>query len=637
MGYRNLRACVADLGRTGQLVRLDHEIDPYLEAAEVQRRVYRKGGPAILITRVKGCRFPMVCNLFGTPDRVRFLFRDTIAKVRKLVDLKADPGKLKARPWRYWDVPFLLARMRPRFVSSGPVMAQRANVSDLPQLTCWPRDGGPFATLPAVYTEHPDHPGWMNSNLGMYRVQLAGNDFEPRREVGMHYQIHRGIGVHHAAAIRRSEPLRVSVAVGGPPALTMAAVMPLPEGLPELAFAGVLGGRRVDMVVASGPRGRAGDAGEKPPAGSRPPLAFPAEADFVISGAIDPTRTKPEGPFGDHLGYYSLTHPFPVMTVEAVYHRPDAIWPFTVVGRPPQEDTSFGEFIHDLTGPAIPATLPGVKAVHAVDAAGVHPLLLAVGSERYVPYAETRRPQELLTQANAILGQGQLSLAKYLFIVAREDDPDLNVYDIPAFFRHLLERVEWENDLHFQTRTTIDTLDYSAGMGLNAGSKLVAAAAGPPRRTLATQVPNLALPAGFDGTRVVMPGVLAVRGPAVERGAEETPADVSALIEDFDRFALRTPHSALESFPLVVVVDDSEFVASRLANFLWVTFTRSDPAGDVYGAGQFIRQKHWGCRGPLVIDARIKPHHAPPLEEDPAVTRRVDALAAKGGPLYGVI
>jgi 4-hydroxy-3-polyprenylbenzoate decarboxylase len=642
MGYRNLRACVVDLERTGQLVRLDHEIDPYLEAAEIQRRVYRKRGPAILFTRVKGCRFSMVCNLFGSPDRVRFLFRDTIGAVRKLVELKADPGNLRARPWRYWDVPFLLARMRPRFVSSGPVLANRVAVSDLPQLTCWPRDGGPFVTLPAVYTEHPDHPGWMKSNLGMYRVQLAGNEYQPDREVGLHYQIHRGIGVHHAAAIRRGEPLRVNVIVGGPPALTMAAVMPLPEGLPELAFAGVLGRRRVDMVRASGERKPPTPA--DPRGGLRPPLAVPAEADFIISGTIDPTRTKPEGPFGDHLGYYSLTHPFPVMTVETVYHRPDAIWPFTVVGRPPQEDTSFGEFIHDLTRPAIPAALPGVKAVHAVDAAGVHPLLLAIGSERYVPYAEIRRPQELLTQANAILGQGQLSLAKYLFIAAREDAPDLDVSDIPAFFRHLLERVDWENDLHFQTRTTIDTLDYSAGMGLNAGSKLVVAAAGPPRRTLATQEPTLALPAGFAEPRVVLPGILAVRGPAVERGAqsaergvEDTPADIRSLVESLDCSALNAPRSALSSIPLVVVVDDSEFVSSRVDDFLWATFTRSDPAGDVHGAGQFVRQKHWGCRGPLVIDARIKPHHAPSLEEDPVVTRRVDALAAKGGPLYGVI
>src|SRR5207302_1067263 len=291
--------------------------------------------------------------------------------------------------------------------------------------------------------------GWRHSNLGMYRVQLAGNDYQLNKQVGLHYQIHRGIGVHHAAALRRGVPFRASIAVGGPPAMTLAAVMPLPESLPELAFAGALGGRRIRLIREAGGR------------------TLFADADFCISGTVDPERQLPEGPFGDHLGYYSLAHPFPVLNVEQVYHRAGAIWPFTVVGRPPQEDTSFGALIHELTGPIIPTVVHGVHAVHAVDAAGVHPLLLAVGSERYVPYANARRPQELLTCANAILGQGQLSLAKYLFIVAREDDPGLDVYDIAAFFRHLLERADWRADLHFQTATTIDTLDYT-GSGFNA-------------------------------------------------------------------------------------------------------------------------------------------------------------------------
>jgi 4-hydroxy-3-polyprenylbenzoate decarboxylase len=625
MRYPNLRACVADLERTGRLVRIEQEVDPDLEAAEVHRRVYRAGGPAVYFARVRGTPFPMVSNLFGTPERVRFLFRGTLDRVRKMVELKADPGAALKRPWRYYDTPLSLWRMRPKFVRRGPVLAHETTVSQLPKLKCWPLDGGPFVTLPQVYTEHPDHPGWMKSNLGMYRVQLAGNEYEPDREVGLHYQIHRGIGVHHAAAVRRGERLRVNVIVGGPPALAVAAVMPLPEGLPELAFAGVLGGRRLRMVVPPSP----------PTAvGGLPALPFPAEADFVITGWIDPTRTKPEGPFGDHLGYYSLAHPFPVMTVDKVFHRPGAIWPFTVVGRPPQEDTAFGEFIHELTGPAIPAVIPGLHAVHAVDAAGVHPLLLAIGSERYVPYAGRRTPQELLTTASAILGQGQLSLAKYLFVAAREDNPSLDIHDIPAFFRHVLERVDWEADLHFHTRTTIDTLDYSAGMGLNAGSKLVVAAAGPRRRELGTSVPGeLKLPGGFADPRVVMPGVLAVRGPTFQvPESSDQPRDIARLCDQ-----LGTSNSELgTAFPLLVVVDDSEFTARPLDNFLWVVFTRSDPANDVHGVGAFTRRKHWGCRGPLVIDARLKPHMPPPLDADPAVTRRVDALFARGGPLHGI-
>lgn len=613
MGYRNLQACVRDLERTRQLVRIEQEIDPYLEAAEIQRRVYQAGGPAIYYARVKGCRFPMVSNLFGTLERTRFLFRDTLAAVRRLVELKIDPNAFWRNPWSYRGVPRSLSHMWLRKVRKGPILDCQTTIHELPQIVSWPRDGGAFITLPQVYTEDVEHPGLGKSNLGMYRVQLSGGRYIPDKQIGLHYQIHRGIGVHHAAAIRKGVPFRVNIFVGGPPSLTLSAVMPLPEGLSELLFAGALGGRALRFVQPSGQ------------------LPIPAEADFCISGIVDPNLQLPEGPFGDHLGYYSLAHEFPVLNVDKVYHRRDAIWPFTVVGRPPQEDTSFGAIIHEITGPIIPTVIHGVKAIHAVDAAGVHPLLFAIGSERYVPYAKERMPQELLTQANAILGQGQLSLAKYLFIAAHEDQPELDIHDIPAFLRHILERVDWERDLHFQTRTTIDTLDYS-GSGLNQGSKVVVAAAGPKRRDLAAEIPSgLRLPDGFREPRVCLPGVLAIEAPrftADTQGRDHAAATFAQYYHSDD---------TLQGFPWIVLVDDSEFTARTLNNFLWVTFTRSNPAADLYGIGSFTDQKHWGCKGSLIIDARIKPQHAPPLVEDPDVTCRVDALAAPGGPLHGIL
>jgi 4-hydroxy-3-polyprenylbenzoate decarboxylase len=267
--------------------------------------------------------------------------------------------------------------------------------------------------------------------------------------------------------------------------------------------------------------------------------------------------------------------------------------------------------------------------VNAVDAAGVHPLLLAIGSERYWPFAESQRPQELLTQANAILGQGQLSLAKILLIVNQADDPRLEVHDIPAFLRHLLERADWTRDLHFQTETTMDTLDYSGGT-LNAGSKVVIAAVGAKRFELATEVPgDLRLPDGFGAPRVVMPGVLAVEGPGREAAHNSGAGTPRLAVQGFG--------GGVQRFRWIIVVDDSHFVAESLRNFLWVTFTRANPAADIHGVDSFTQEKHWGCRGPLVIDARLKPHHAPPLVEDAEVSRRVDALAARGGPLYGVL
>jgi 4-hydroxy-3-polyprenylbenzoate decarboxylase len=613
MGYRSLAACIKDLRAQRRLVEIDTEIDPRLEAAAVQRRVYEAQGPAILFRRVKGCSFPMVGNLFGTLERTRFLFRDTLDAVRHLVELKIQPPALLRHPWRYRDVPFTALHLLPKRVRNGPVLAHQTTVDSLPALQSWPMDGGPFITLPQVYTEDPDRPGLAKSNLGMYRVQLSGNQYTQNKEVGLHYQIHRGIGVHHAAAIKRGEALRVNVSVGGAPALTVAAVMPLPEGLPELSFAGALAGHRIRMVSPNGC------------------LPMPSEADFVLCGTVDPSVLKPEGPFGDHLGYYSLAHDFPVLRVERVYHREGAIWPFTTVGRPPQEDTSFGALIHELTGPLIPTVVPGVRAVHAVDAAGVHPLLLAIGSERYVPYASTRRPQEILTQANAILGQGQMSLAKYLLIVAGDDNPALDVHDIPAFLRHVLERADWTSDLHFQTRTTIDTLDY-AGHGLNQGSKVVIAVAGPKRRELPTElVSGIQLPDGFEKPKLCLPGILAVQGPSY--AADNTGQD--PRIGAFCRAA--ASNDPIHAYPWIVIVDDSEFTSKSLRNFLWVTFTRSNPAADIDGVGAFVHQKHWGCAGPLVIDARIKPHHAPPLVDDPQVERRVDALGAPGGPLHGII
>lgn len=609
MGYRSLRECVDDLERAGQLRRVREEVDPNLEAAEIQRRVFRAGGPALYYERVKGCRFPMTSNLFGTKARVRHLFRDSLEAVRGLVDAKVDPSEIARSAGRALRLPGVALHLLPRPASDGPVFARRVRVRDLPQVVSWPDDGGPFITLPQVYSEDPERPGVRHSNLGMYRVQLGGNEYEPDREVGLHYQIHRGLGVHHAAAIRRGEPLRVNVFVGGPPAMAVAAVMPLPEGLPEISFAGALNRRAIRMVRS----------GEGP--------AVHADADFCLRGHLNPRETKPEGPFGDHLGYYAKAHPFPVLHVDEVLCREDAIWPFTTVGRPPQEDTMFGELIHDLTAPLVPTVLPGVRAVNAVDAAGVHPLLLAVGSERYVPYTSERRPMEILTQANAILGQGQMSLAKYLFIVAGEDDPALDIHDVGAVLRHVLVRFDPARDLHFQTNTTIDTLDYS-GTGLNQGSKVVVAAAGPVRRALASEVPpGLRMPAGFSAPHVVMPGVLVVQAPPFDAaGTRAAEAFCEALASG----------DALAGFPLIALVDDSEFTARTLDNFLWVAFTRSNPARDVHGVGAFVEHKAWGCRGPVVIDARTKPHHAPPLIEDPAVTSRVDALFARGGSLHGL-
>jgi len=631
MGYASLSACVDDLERHGHLRRIDVEVDARLEIAEIQRRVYAAQGPALYFSRVKGTRFPMLGNLFGSLPRARFMFRDALRGVEQLLELKIDPSRALRTPWRYTGVPWTALTMLPKPARGLPVLANETTISELPQLVSWPDDAGAFITLPQVYTEDPNARGPMRANLGMYRVQLSGGSYEPNRQIGLHYQIHRGIGVHHQAALARGERLRVNIFVGGPPAMTLAAVMPLPEGLPEIVFAGALNRRGVRLFKPREGQ-MTGTALDRGP-------ALHADADFCITGYIE-DGLLPEGPFGDHLGYYSLRHDFPVLHVEHVYHRHDAIWPFTVVGRPPQEDTTFGALISELTAPVVPSVVPGVRAVHAVDAAGVHPLLLAQGTERYRPYASERdqRPEELLTQAHAILGNGQMSLAKYLLIADHADDPGLSVHDVAGFLAHVLSRFEPRRDLHFETETSIDTLDYS-GTGLNQGSKLVIAARGPRRRELQRELPaGFSLPAELSDARVCLPGVLAVTGPRYAEPARDPDAYPSVQQPSWlARLCASIPldHS-INAFTWVIVCDDAEFCARTLHNFLWVTFTRSNPASDIDGVGAFTRDKHWGCRGALFIDARIKPHHAPPLLEDPEVTARVDALAAKGGPLHGV-
>ncbi|MDR2850546.1 MAG: UbiD family decarboxylase [Desulfovibrio sp.] len=594
MGYATLRACIADLEAHGHLKRVGVEVDPYLELAAIQRRLFRAGAPAVLFSRVRGTRFPMLANLFGTRERLRFIFRDSLANLEAFARAKVDPFTALRRPWRLPGIVADACRMFPRATRRAPVLEHSCALADLPRLVCWPGDGGPFVTLPLVYTEDPRKPGLAGSNLGMYRVQLAGSAYGSD-EVGVHYQIHRGIGAHHAAALADGRALPVRIFVGGPPCLSVAAVMPLPEALSELAFAGVLGKRRVAVAKCS-------------------PLPVLAEADFCISGQLLP-RTKPEGPFGDHVGYYSLQHEFPALRVSSVHCREGAVWPFTVVGRPPQEDTVFGEFIHEITARFVPQVFPGICELHAVDCAGVHPLLLALGSERYTPYEGTRRPRELLTAAMHLLGVTQTALAKFVLLAAHEDAPGLTCHDVGGFLRHMLERADFERDLHFVTNTTNDTLDYT-GLALHEGSKMIWASAGEKRRTLGTEVHALSsMPTGFSCARVVGPGMLVVRGPAHTGARGEPDAAVSELA---GYFALRKDR---EAFPLVVVADEPDFCAAALENFLWTTFTRADPSTDSYGANARFAAKHWQCDTPLVLDARAKRFHPPVLEEDPDVVR----------------
>lgn len=607
MGYKSLKACLDDLENHNHLIRIKEEVDPNLEMAAIHLRVHEAGGPALLFENVKGTQFKCASNIFGTLDRSKFIFRDTLQKIQTLIEIKNNPINALKNPFKYANVSLTALSALPlKNPLSKPVLYKETTIDKIPLIKHWPMDGGAFVTLPQVYSEDVDKPGIMNANLGMYRIQLNGNDYILNKEIGLHYQLHRGIGVHQSKSNKQGKPLKVSIFIGGPPSHTVAAVMPLPEGLSEMTFAGALGNRRFRYTYKDG-------------------FCISTDSDFVITGEVYPNENKLEGPFGDHLGYYSLKHDFPLMRVHKVYHKEDAIWPFTVVGRPPQEDTSFGQIIHEITGNALKVELPGVKEVHAVDAAGVHPLLLAIGSERYTPYNQTKQPAELLTIANHILGKGQLSLAKYLFITA-DDTNSISTHREAEFYQYILERINLKRDLHFQTNTSIDTLDYS-GTGLNSGSKLIVAAYGSKVRSLEFQVSSsLNELNSFQNPKVVFPGVLVLQGNKFD-------SYTKAKFE-FEEFNNEIKHKNIDlsGLPMIVVVDDATFTSANLKNWLWITFTRSNPSHDVYGINSFTEYKHFGCEN-LIIDARVKPHHAPALEKDLSIEKKVDKLFEKGGSL----
>lgn len=610
--YKSLEQALLDLEKAGMLKRIHAEVDPHLEMAEIARENFRQGGPALLFEHVKGSKFRAACNIFGSDERFNFLFRNGFEQTKAAVNFKANPVDFFKNAFKHPGslIKAACAGMNSLPKRSGSIKDfEECTLADLPQLVSWPLDGGAFITLPQVATRPSENTSVMQTNVGMYRIQISGNDYILNEECGLHYQIKRDIAKHHQKAIEEGRPLKVSIFIGGPPSHTFAAVMPMPENLSELLFAGMLGNRRFRYFEHDG-------------------YLVSSDADFCILGEIEP-GLKPEGPFGDHIGYYSGKHDFPCMKVQKVLCKKNAIFPFTVVGRPPQEDTLFGKFIHEITKPMVPASLPGVYGIHAVDDAGVHPLCLALGSETFRPYAsiEEREPMELLKTANALLGFNQASLTKYLLIAAKEDSASLDVNNVPAFFKHVLERVHFDRDLHFQTATTIDTLDYT-GTSLNHGSKVVIAAAGAKCRELRNNpedLKSLALPQEYKRATIVMSGVILLESSAT--------FDASSKAEHFANLKAALAHWEFrENYPWISVIDERALDANNvLSDFLWLTFTRSDPAQDIYGLDEGVSHKHWTCKAPLIIDARVKPHHQKQLTIPAEITARAKQILKDAG------
>lgn len=578
MIFSDLRSFIDQLRRDRDLVEITAPVDPNLEAAEIHRRVIAGGGPALLFTNVKGADFPLATNLFGTARRAELAFgrrpQEFIKRVVHLAETMLPPTPAKL--WGARDVGLELLKVGTKRVATGPVrevVTSDVRLDRLPVIACWPEDGGPFVTFPLVYTQHPDKPG---HNLGMYRLHV-----HDRTSTGMHWQIGKGGGFHYAIAEARNEALPVTVFLGGPPALIMSAIAPLPENVPELMLASLIAGERLPSTKA--------------PGGHPHPLI--ANAEFALMGQVAPKVRRPEGPFGDHYGYYSLQHDYPVFDVRQIAHRKDAIYPATVVGKPRQEDYFIGDLLQELLSPLFPLVMPAVEQLWSYGETGYHSLAGAVVKQRY------RR--EAMASAFRILGEGQLSLTKFILLTDRLVD----LKDFRATLEHVLARTNPQTDLYVFSNLSMDTLDYT-GPGVNEGSKGVWLGLGDPIRELPRAfAPPVAPPSDVTDVRVFCGGCLVV-GARPFAEDREAPQRIAS-------------HPAFAGWPLIVVSDEPERATRSDMNFLWTTFTRFEPAADIHSASQRVVRHHITYEPPIVIDARMKPWYPKEVTCDPVTASTV--------------
>jgi UbiD family decarboxylase len=574
--HSNLRSFLRELRRENDLIEIEAEVDPFLELAEIHRRVIEEGGPAVLFKNVKGSNFPVVTNLFGTMKRIEIGFgkrpQEFVKRAVEMVDIMLPPkiGKL----WGYRDMAWSGLKLGTKQVSRAPVLDvcdRPANLNKIPILTTWQEDGGPFVTLPLVYTESiitGKH------NLGMYRIQR-----HDKETTGVHWQIGKGGGFHHYEAEQLNKSLPTNIFLGGPPAMILSAIAPLPEDVPELMLASLLADGKIK--TAKNPL--------------KDGLRLIAEAEFAICGRVPPGVRKPEGPFGDHYGYYSLEHDYPILNVEAVFHRKDAIYPATVVGKPRQEDFFIGDYLQELLSPLFPLVMPAVLDLWSYGETGFHSLAAAVVKERYA--------REALSAGFRILGEGQLALTKFLLLTDKPQD----LRDFKSLFEHILARVNWANDFFIFTRTSFDTLDYASGK-INHGSKAMMVGVGDAIRDLPRSWAG-ELPSNIKRAKVFCGGCLVLGGETYEQNKE-----LGKQIAQSDAFL---------DWQIVILHDSADYARSA-DKFLWATWTRFDPATDIYAKNTLLEQHHVRYDAPIVIDARMKPWYPKELFPREDIVKIVD-------------
>jgi 4-hydroxybenzoate decarboxylase subunit C len=566
--HSDLQSFIKQLRKEKEIIEISTSIDSNLEAAEIHRRTIASGGPALLFLNIKGSGFPLATNLFGTSRRIELAFGPEPSRlVKELAQLPQTilPPSVKS----IWNSRKLffdllkkgLVKSSASFVNQNILSSPK--LMSLPLLKTWEQDGGEFITLPLVHTESPES---KISNLGMYRMQRYDDS-----STGMHMQIGKGGGFHLNQAKRLNKKLPVNVYIGGPPALILSAIAPLPENVPELLLASLVQGKKLPLI--------------KTPYSEIPIIG---SAEFALIGEVDPNELKAEGPFGDHYGYYSLMHDYPVFRCKTMLHRDKPICAATVVGKPKQEDFFLGDYLQELLSPIFPIVMPAVEDLWSYGETGYHSLTAAVVKQRY--------KREAMASAFRILGEGQLSLTKFLLLTDRNQD----LRNFPKTLEYILERVDFRSDLYIFSNLAMDTLDYT-GPQVNHGSKGVLLGVGEAIRDL-PRIFSGEIPAGISGAQAFCGGCLVVQG---------------STYKEEPNFANRIANAlAFKDWPLVILVDDLKKTLSSTSNFLWTTFTRFEPGADIYTANKEITRNHLSFQPPIVFDARMKTNYPDELECD---------------------
>ncbi|QAZ67586.1 menaquinone biosynthesis decarboxylase [Solidesulfovibrio carbinolicus] len=439
MAYKDLQEFLRLLDKKGELRRIAAPLDPYLEIAEVTDRVSKAVGPALYFENPKGSRFPVVTNAFGSFPRMNLALEsedlDALGRrIDDVLEMEKPEGlidKLKMLP--------KLAKMAgifPKTVASAPcqdvvLTGDAVDLSILPVLTTWPGDAGPFITFPVVITKDPETG---KRNVGMYRMQVFD-----KTTTGMHWHRHKGCAAHYRLAEKRGERLEVAVAIGPDPACTYAATAPLPDDIDEFLFAGFLRQKAVELVQCK-----------------TVDLQVPANSQFVLEGYVEPGERRREGPFGDHTGYYSLADDYPVFHVTAITHREDAVYPATLVGQPPMEDTYMGKATERLFLPLIKKQLPEIVDL-SLPVEGVFHNFCFVSIDKRYP-GQTRKIMY------AIWGLGQMMFTKFIVVV----DAEVNVQNTAEVWWRVGNNVDPRRDVVI-VDGPLDALDHSAPMACFGG------------------------------------------------------------------------------------------------------------------------------------------------------------------------